>query len=55
LVLPDVPLGSEGGLSVTVLGAVGAVIFIGAAIVLGLMWRKQDGGEGGSMDRFGSQ
>ncbi len=53
LVEPETPT-TEGGLSATLLGVLGLVVLVAAGVVIGLMWRRQDDGEGG-VDRFGSQ
>ena len=53
LVAAETPTSNE-GLSTTVLGVIGLAVLVGAGVVMGLMWRRQDDGQGG-VDRFGSQ
>jgi hypothetical protein len=53
LTAPETPT-TESGLSATLLGVLGLTVLVAAGVVMGLMWRRQDDGEGG-VDRFGSQ
>ncbi len=52
LVEPTLPTGTGSGLNTAVLGGLGLLVFVGAIVVLTLMWRR--GGQGGG-DRFGMQ
>ena len=53
LTAPETPT-TESGLSATLLGVLGLTVLVAAGVVMGLMWRRQDDGEGGA-DRFGDQ